>query len=73
MQQPRGQHVRRTAIKRDQHIAVLLVKMAHQRGEVAALVAAHIAHTQRTGQACCGIMHALLRAAHTLQDRLGVL
>lgn len=72
VQQPRRQRVGGAAVKGDEHVAVLLVKLADMGGQVAALVPPDVTHPQCAGESGGGVMDPLLRPAHPLQDPLGL-
>ena len=67
-----SQRVGGAAVKGDEHIAVLLVKAAHQHRQVAALVSPHIAHPQGAGEAGRGVVYPFRRPAHPFQNGAGV-
>ena len=66
VQQSRRQRIGGAAVKGDEHVAVLLVKLADMGGQVAALVPPNVAHPQRAGESGGGVMDPLLRPAHPL-------
>ena len=72
VQQPRRQRVGGAAVKGDEHVAVLLVKLADMGGQVAALVPPDVAHPQCAGESGGGVVDPLLRPAHAFQNTFGL-